>query len=97
MARPFASLGKVIDALHESATPLTVRKLSRATGLSVVQCRRAVWAALDKKLIRFGTPARCHEPGADDHNFYQYNLTMLGTTEARRRYAARQKAASPAP
>lgn len=92
MARPFASLDKVIVALHAQPAQ-TVEDLHVSTGLSVVQVRRAIWRARDEKLV--GEPTK--RPGTG-RAFYQYTLNAKGhdqVDQAREREAERAAGDTP--
>lgn len=91
MARPFNSLPKVITALARAAAqgPRTVDELRAATGLSLVQVRRAVWKGLEQGFVRHATPSR--RPRTDgrgpNRGPYQYELTMAGRNHGAARHA----------
>jgi hypothetical protein len=100
MAKPFMSLAKVITALAtraaQSPEPAAdVEDLRAATGLSLVQVRRAVWAALEQGFVRHATPSRRKRPGAKpaSRGSYVYELTPAG----RNHRAAKLAATAPRP
>lgn len=91
MARPFKSLPKVITALASAAVhgPRVVDELAAATGLSVVQIRRALHRGIEQGFVRHATPSRRARTDGRGPNRgpYQYELTMAGRNHIAARHA----------